>query len=119
MCLLCTLLPFEAWLAHLHVFVFYWMICLFVCLFVFIDGRIVFNTKDLREPTTHSEIKSIVKEAYDNNRKVRVLADGHSWSEIAQSEDILISLHKYSGLVGDIDKDNMEVTVRAGWHCVE
>lgn len=55
----------------------------------------------------------IVKNAYDNNRKVRVVAAGHSWSKIAQTEDIMISLHKYSGLE-DVDKQNLLVTVKAG-----
>ena len=55
----------------------------------------------------------VVTNAYENNRKIRVLAAGHSWSEIAQTEDIMISLHKYRGLVS-LNKENLEITVKAG-----
>ena len=55
----------------------------------------------------------IVKDAYDNNRKVRVVAAGHSWSKIAQTEDIMIGLHEYSGIV-EVDEHNLLVTVKAG-----
>lgn len=56
----------------------------------------------------------IVTNANKNHRKVRVLADGHSWSEIAQTEDIMISLANYTGLVDDVDGTKMEATFRAG-----
>ena len=78
-----------------------------------IDGRIHFNLNHLQEPTTEEEIVSIVRDAYDNNRKIRVLGSGHSWSEIAQTDDIMISLSKYTGLV-NIDSENLEVTFKAG-----
>ena len=78
-----------------------------------VDGRIHFDLSNLQEPITEDEIKSIVKDAYDNNRKIRVLGSGHSWSEIAQTTDIMISLSKYTGLVS-IDKENLEATFRAG-----
>ena len=42
-----------------------------------------------------------------------MVAAGHSWSEIAQTPDIMLSLHKYSGLV-DVDKEKLLVTVKAG-----
>lgn len=54
-----------------------------------------------------------MRNAYNSNHKIRVLGAGHSWSKIAQTEDIMISLDKYSGLV-EVDKDNMKVTVKAG-----
>ena len=63
--------------------------------------------------TTEDEIVKIVTNAYSTGRKIRVLASGHSWSEIAQTDDILMLLHKYRGLVS-FDMDNMEVTVKAG-----
>lgn len=57
-----------------------------------------------------------MKNAYENGRKIRVIGDGHSWSPIAQTEDILISLHKYSSTEKDIeiDEDKSEVAVKAG-----
>ena len=77
------------------------------------DGRIVFNHSRLHIPKSHKEIVDIVKEAYNSKQKIRVLAAGHSWSEIAQTQDIMLSLHKYSGLVS-VDKGNLLVTAKAG-----
>ena len=78
-----------------------------------IDGRIHFDLSNLQEPTTEDEIKSIVKDAYDNDRKIRVLGSGHSWSKVAQTTDIMISLSKYIGSVS-IDRENLRATFKAG-----
>ena len=83
------------------------------CHIFLLDGRIIFNLHNCETPSTENEIVQIVKNAYNNNRKIRVVAAGHSWSEIAQTEDIMISLHNYSGLE-EVDKVNKLVTVRAG-----
>lgn len=77
------------------------------------DGRITFNFSGLHTPATHDEIATIVNNAYNKRQRIRVVAAGHSWSEIAQTQDIMLSLHKYSGLV-DVDKENLLVTVKAG-----
>ena len=77
------------------------------------DGRIIFDLSRLHTPESHDEIVTIVKDAYTNNHNIRVVAAGHSWSEIAQTQDIMLSLHKYSGLI-EVDKENMLVTVKAG-----
>ena len=60
------------------------------------------------------DIRQIVTDAYQNNRRIRVLADGHSWSEIAQTQDIMISLAKYTGIVEPVDEERMEATFKAG-----
>ena len=78
-----------------------------------LDGRIIFNLQKLKTPSTEDEIVEIVKNAYNDNHKIRVVAAGHSWSQIAQTEDIMISLHDYSGLE-EVDKVNKLVTVKAG-----
>ena len=47
-----------------------------------------------------------------------MLGDGHSWSEVAQTEDIMISLSNYTGVVRmPLDTDDsgaVHVTVKAG-----
>ena len=82
-------------------------------MFPYVDGRIKFNLDHVREPSTEEEIKSIVKDAYLHNRKIRVLGSGHSWSEVAQSTDIMISLNNYTGLV-NANLKKLEVTFKAG-----
>lgn len=77
------------------------------------DGRIHFDLSNVQEPITENAIKSIVKDAYDNDRKIRVLGSGHSWSKVAQTTDIMISLSKYIGPVS-IDRENLRATFKAG-----
>ena len=77
------------------------------------DERIKFNLENLQTPTTHEQIETIVKKAREEGKKVRVLGAGHSWSHIAQTPDIMISLHDYTGIEWD-KKDPLKVTVKAG-----
>ena len=71
------------------------------------------NLKKEQLPTTEDQIKQIVRNAHDNNQRIRVLADGHSWSEIAQTQDIMISLAEYTGMVS-YDFDKKLATFKAG-----
>ena len=64
------------------------------------------------------EIVALIKHAYDKKIKVRVLGSGHSWSPIATSDGMLISLHNYRGLVSR-DLSKKQVTVRGGTTLVE
>lgn len=81
-------------------------------LYLHVDHRIEFNLDNLHTPKSHEEIVDIIKNAHEGNKKIRVLAAGHSWSHIAQTQDIMISLHEYTGI--SVDKDNLKVTVKAG-----
>ena len=59
------------------------------------------------------EIVTLIKHAYDKKLKVRVLGSGHSWSPIATTDGVLISLYHYHGLVSH-DVVKKQVTVRGG-----
>ena len=82
------------------------------------DGVIRFNLENLYTPGEENDIVAIVRDAYKNKRMIRVLGDGHSWSEVAQTEDIMISLSNYTGVVRmPLDTDDsgaVHVTVKAG-----
>ena len=88
------------------------MACIYYHIY-YADGRIAFNLDELHTPKSHDEIVDIVRDANNKKKSVRVLAAGHSWSEIAQTQDIMLSLHDYSGLV-NVDKESLLVTVKAG-----
>ena len=77
------------------------------------DGTVFFNHDKLLSPATKDEIVEIVKLAAQNGRKIRVLGSGHSRSPLALSEDIMVSLHQFKGLV-EVDLESKQVTVRAG-----
>jgi len=64
------------------------------------------------------EIVALVKHAYDKKIKIRVLGSGHSWSPIATTNGILISLYQYRGLVSR-DAAKKQVTVWGGTTLVE
>ena len=59
------------------------------------------------------EIVTLIKRAHDKKLKVRVLGSGHSWSPIATTDGMLISLYHYHGLVSH-DLVKKQVTVRGG-----
>ena len=61
------------------------------------DGMVFFNNSDLFVPTSEAEMVDIVKRAGRERRKIRVVGSGHSWSAVATSQDILVSLSNYRG----------------------
>ena len=78
-----------------------------------IDSSVRFDPGKLRRPATIEEIGSVVKEARDGGKKIRVVGAGHSWSPIAYSEDIQISLDLFSGVVR-VDEERLLATVKGG-----
>ena len=87
----------------------------FICTihFTATDSTIAFNRDHLHVPSTKDEIIQIVKLAASNNQKIKVIGSGHSWSQVATSDNILVSLHHFTGLVS-VDESNKQVTVKAG-----
>ena len=56
---------------------------------------------------------AIVNWARTEGRRLRVVGAGHSWSPLAVSEDLLLSLHKLRGVVS-LDTEVKLVTVKGG-----
>ena len=84
----------------------------------FSDGALYFNHEKLKIVHSKDEIVTVIKHAYDKKLKVRVLGSGHSWSPIATTDGMLISLYHYRGLVSH-DVAKKQVTVRGGTTLVE
>lgn len=63
------------------------------------DSSVYFDHAHLRTPSSKDDIITIVKEAVDGGRKVRVVGSGHSWSSVAMSDDVIVSLWNYTGIV--------------------
>jgi len=59
-------------------------------------------------PSSKEEVIDIVTSVAMRGGRVRVVGSGHSWSGVAQSQDILVSLHKLKGMVR-IDRERKEV----------
>lgn len=65
------------------------------------------------EPTRLDDIIEVIAFATAHKQKIRVIGAGHSPSNIAFTNDHLISLQKYSTILG-IDKEKNTVKVRFG-----
>jgi L-gulonolactone oxidase len=65
------------------------------------------------EPTTIHEIVQIIAYASHHQQKVRVLGSGHSPANIAFTNDHLISLNKFTKIIG-INRDKNTVKCQAG-----
>lgn len=77
------------------------------------DNTIYFDHDRVVTPSTLQEIVAVVKSANDKGRRLRVLGSGHSWSPVAASSDLLLSLINYNGVVA-MDERRMTVTVKGG-----
>lgn len=64
-------------------------------------------------PDTVDDVQAIVHSALKDNRKVRVVGAGHSWSAAAATNDFMVSLDKLNRLV-HVDKETLQVTVQGG-----
>lgn len=73
-----------------------------------------FDPDKVESPRSKEEIIQVVNHAIENRQKLRVLGSGHSRSKIALSDDIILSLHRYTGVI-NLDKKNMQVS----WNFVD
>ncbi|XP_035224380.1 L-gulonolactone oxidase-like, partial [Stegodyphus dumicola] len=64
-------------------------------------------------PSTEEEIKQILEFAREKRKKVRVVGCRHSPSDIACTDDVMISLKNFNRIL-KVDKKNLQVMVEAG-----
>lgn len=64
-------------------------------------------------PENEDDVITIVKQAFADNKKIRVVGAGHSWSGVAATDSYMVSLDKLNRIV-HIDYDTMRVTVQGG-----
>ena len=76
-------------------------------------GNITWNPSEVAYPTTEEEIQQIVLRAANSNKNIRVIGTGHSFTALCQTDNILMSLDKYQGLIS-IDKEQLQATVKGG-----
>ena len=76
-------------------------------------GNITWNPTEIAYPTSEEAIQKIVRRAANDRKKIRIIGTGHSFTALCKTEDILISLDKYQGLVS-VDKNNNQAVVKGG-----
>ena len=70
-----------------------------------------FDPSKVESPKSKEEILEVVNHAIESNQRIRVLGSGHSRTNIALSDDIILSLHHYTGFT-NLDKKNMQVSLQ-------
>jgi FAD-linked oxidoreductase len=77
------------------------------------SGSVEANPTEIIYPASEQEIVNAINRARQENKKIRVVGSGHSFSRVAESNQILMSLDDLQGII-EIDKDNCTATVWAG-----
>jgi FAD-linked oxidoreductase len=77
------------------------------------SGSVTANPVAIRYPTSVNEIIAIVRECRERRCGIRVAGAGHSFTPLAWTDGVLISLVRYTGLEY-IDPAAAQATVRAG-----
>ena len=67
----------------------------------------------INRPTTEHDLVRVVKEAAAAERRVKVVGSGHSFTDIALTDGVLIDMVQYDQLLG-FDQERRTVTVQAG-----
>lgn len=73
------------------------------------SGSVAFQPKTVAYPHTQQEIVDLVKA----NQAVRVVGSGHSFAPLVQTDAVLVSLERFTGIEA-VDTEKMQATVRAG-----
>ncbi|MDW7692548.1 D-arabinono-1,4-lactone oxidase [Flammeovirgaceae bacterium SG7u.111] len=76
-------------------------------------GTVEFEPKDHMYPASEEDIIGMVKFAFNNGKKIRIKGSAHSWMPLFNTDEILISLDKFQGLLS-VDRQNMRATAKAG-----
>lgn len=77
------------------------------------SGHVHWKNARIHQPSSEAAVVSLVKTALRNKQKVRAVGSAHSFSPLCQTDDLLISLDNYQGIIS-IDKAKKEVSVKAG-----
>ncbi len=77
------------------------------------SGNLQWTPSSIAYPETELAIQQLVQKAKRENRKIRMIGTGHSFTPLSKTEDILVSLDEYQGLIS-VDKEKDQATVKAG-----
>lgn len=77
------------------------------------SGSVTSSPAEIRHPASVSEIIAIVRECRERGCGLRVVGAGHSFTPLAWTDGVLISLDRYAGLE-HVDPAAAQATVRAG-----
>jgi FAD-linked oxidoreductase len=64
-------------------------------------------------PKNEQEVVEIIQKAKAEGKRIRVVGNGHSFTNLAKTNQIMLSLSEMQGLI-EVDKEKMEATAWAG-----
>ena len=59
-------------------------------------GTCNFTPHERAEPASETEVVALIRKAIASGKRVKVVGAGHSWSDIAATDGILVSLDRMS-----------------------
>src|SRR5262249_34259573 len=77
------------------------------------SGSVTSHPAAIRRPASVEEIVAIVRECRERGCGLRVVGNGHSFTPLAWTDGVLVSLDRYSGLER-VDPAARQATARAG-----
>lgn len=75
--------------------------------------NVQFQPEQICYPTTEAEIVTLIQKAKETGKRIRVVGNGHSFSPLVKTEEILLSLSAMTGIIG-VDKEQQIATAWAG-----
>ena len=77
------------------------------------SGGVVCYPEQIIRPASVDEIVEVVKTAVSQNKTIRLIGAGHSFTPVAQTDSLMVSLDNYQG-IESVDDETGYVKVRAG-----
>ncbi len=75
--------------------------------------QLSWSPAELAYPGSEEAIVQLVQRAAESGRKVRAIGSGHSFTPLVPTDDVLVSLDRYQGLVS-VKRETLRATVRGG-----
>jgi FAD-linked oxidoreductase len=75
--------------------------------------NVQWNPSAVAFPHSENEIQQLVLKAIRFNQKIRVIGSGHSFTSLCSTDEILVTLDNFQGLIS-IDREKNQATVKAG-----
>ncbi|MCS7074405.1 MAG: FAD-binding protein [Bacteroidia bacterium] len=77
-------------------------------------GKTIDTTvQELIYPNSEESLTEIIQQAVKSGKKIRVVGSGHSWTQLVKTNQILVSLDDWQGII-EINKPLLQATVKAG-----
>ncbi len=77
------------------------------------SGNVQWSPASIALPNTEEAIQQLVVQAKKEHKHIRMIGTGHSFTPLCRTDEVLLSMDNYQGLVS-VDKTTNRVTVKAG-----